>query len=239
MKRLIVLTCVLFVAVQTIYAQQNSTLQEGVAAVLNKVISEYLAEKPSFGFAVAVVDDKQIIWEKTFGCVDGKASRPIDANTIFSIQSMSKSFTALAVLMAMQDGLVELDTPINKYLPDFKINSFYDKHPEELITLRLLLNHKSGIPFEAPFGNLYSGVDQYDLKKHIESLSNAWLKYPVGYRLAYSNAGIDLAAYIVQIRSGMPLEKYVKEKILDPLGMNGSSLDMNLIEKIENRAIGH
>ncbi len=237
MAKRIILTCVLLVAAQAIYAQQNPTLQQEVAAELDKRISQYLSQKPDFGAAIAVVDDKQIIWERMFGCVDGDSSRPVDENTIFSIQSMSKSFTALAVLMAVQDGLVDLDTPIKEYLPHFEANSIYDKHPEELITLRLLLTHRAGFTHEAPYGSNYD--DRNDFDKHIESISSTWLRYPVGYRPAYSNVGIDLAGYIIQSQSGMPFEQYVKEKVLDPIGMDSSSLDMTVIEGIENRAIGH
>ncbi len=237
MKKLINLVCVLFIAAHAMYAQQSPTLHQGVAAVLNNRHSAYLSQKPDFGAAIAVVDDKEIIWEKTFGCVDGDGSRPVDANTIFSIQSMSKSFTALAVLMAVQDGLVDLDTPIEEYLPDFRVNSLYDEHPEELITLRLLLTHRAGFTFDAPFGSNYD--DRYDFTKHIESISDTWLRYPIGYRLSYSNVGIDLAGYILQKRSGMPFERYVKEKVLNSIGMNDSSLDMTWIVKRENRAIGH
>jgi CubicO group peptidase (beta-lactamase class C family) len=140
----------------TANAQQDSTLQERVAASLDREVSEHLSERPNFGVAIAVVDDKEIIWEKTSGWVDGEGSPAVDENTIFSIQSMSKSFTALAVLMAAQDGLVDLDTPIKEYLPDFKVNSLYDTHPEKLITLRLLLTHRAGFTFEAPFGNNYA-----------------------------------------------------------------------------------
>jgi CubicO group peptidase (beta-lactamase class C family) len=190
---------VLFAAAITIYAQQDSTLQERVAAVLNNEYSAYLPEKPGFGAAIAVVDNKQIIWEKTFGCVDEDSSRPVDANKIFSIQSMSKSFTALAVLMAVQDGLVDPDTPIKEYLPAFKVNSLYDKYPEELITLRLLLTHRAGFAHEAPFGSNFD--DRNDFDEHIASISSTWLRYPVGYRLSYSNLGIDLTGYILQRRS--------------------------------------
>lgn len=221
----------------TASAQQDQTLHETVATELNKAISEYLSNRPNFGAAIAVVDDKEIIWERTFGFTDGEGSRPVDANTIFSIQSMSKSFTALAVLMAVQDGLVDLDTPIKEYLPDFRVNSIYDKHPEELITLRLLLAHRAGFTFEAPFGSNYD--DRYDFIKHIESISNTWLRYPVGYRYAYSNVGIDLAGYILQSKSGMPFEQYVKDKVLDPLEMDSSSLDITVIQSRENRAKGH
>ena len=240
MKKLIALTCVLLITPLTIYALQNPSLNQRFAAgftELDKTISAYLLQRPDDGAAIAVVDGEQIIWEKTYGCVNGRGSRLVDANTMFSIQSMSKSFTALAVLMAVQDGLVDLDTPIKEYLPEFRVNSLYNKQPEELITLRLLLAHWAGFTFEAPFGSQYD--DRYDFERHIESLSDTWLRYPVGYRRFYSNAGIDLAGYIVQTRSGKPFARYVKEKLLDPIGMNSSSLDMTVIEGRVNRAIGH
>jgi CubicO group peptidase (beta-lactamase class C family) len=172
-----------------------------------------------------------------YGHVDDAGSRPVDLETIFSIQSMSKSFTALAVLMAVQDGLVDLDTPIAEYLPDFTVNSIYDKHPERLITLRHLLTHRAGFTHEAPFGSNYDGRN--DFARHIASISATWLRFPVGYRPEYSNLGIDLAGYILQVRSGMPFERYVQQKVLEPLGMTGTTLDMDVIEKTANRAIGH
>jgi len=240
MKILVALTCVLLITPLTVYPQQNQLLHERVVTnvkALDLTISAYMAQRPDDGAAIAIVNDKQIIWEKTYGCVDGKDSRPVDANTMFSIQSMSKSFTALAVLMAVQDGLADLDTPVKEYLPDFRVKSLYDKNPEELITLRLLLTHRAGFTFEAPFGSQYD--DRYDFTKHIQSISDTWLRYPVGYRLFYSNVGIDLAGYIIQSRSGKPFAKYVKEKLLDPIEMDSSSLDMTVIEGRVNRAIGH
>jgi len=240
MKILVSLTCVLLITPLTIYAQQNQSLHERVITnfkALDLTISAIMAKRPMDGAAIAIVDDKKIIWEKTYGCIDGKGSPPVDANTMFSIQSMSKSFTALAVLMAVQDGLVDLDTPIKEYLPDFRVKSLYDKNPEELITLRLLLSHRAGFTFEAPFGSQYD--DRYDFTKHIQSISDTWLRYPVGYRLFYSNVGIDLAGFVIQSQSGMPFEQYVKEKVLDPIGMDSSSLDISVIEGRTNRAKGH
>jgi CubicO group peptidase (beta-lactamase class C family) len=237
---LLSLSAALTAASSTAWAQQDQTLQEKVVAEVtefSKMISAHLSMQPDIGAAIAIVDDKQVVWEHTYGCLDGAGSRPINANTMFSIQSMSKSFTALAVLMAVQGGLVDLDTPIKEYLPDFRVNSVYDEHPEESITLRLLLTHRAGFTFGAPFGSQYD--DRYDFTKHIESISETWLRYPVGYRLCYSNAGIDLAGYILQSLSGMPFEQYVKEEVLDPIGMDSSSLDMAVIESRENRAIGH
>jgi len=217
--------------------QEEQTIAAEVAQKFADNPPEKMAQAFSRSAAVAVVDDRNILWKEVQGHVNGKDTSPIDENTIFSIQSMSKSFTALAVLMAVQDGLVDLDTPIKEYLPDFTVNSIYDEHPEEIITLRHLLSHRAGFTHEAPYGSNFD--DRNDFEKHIKSITTTWLRYPVGYCWSYANCGIDLVGYILQVRSGKPFELYVKEKVLDPIGMTSSTLDMDVIERNINRAIGY
>jgi CubicO group peptidase (beta-lactamase class C family) len=150
----------------------------------------------------------------------------------------------MAVLVAVQEGLVALDTPIKEYLPEFTIHSRFDPHPEQVITLRHLLAHRAGFTHEAPLGNNLDDPD-YDLdasdyfEKHIETISATWLRFPVGYQYAYTNLDFDLAGYILQVCSGIPFARYVKERVLDRIGMTSSSYDMELIERSVNRAIGH
>ncbi|MHC4537642.1 MAG: serine hydrolase domain-containing protein, partial [Planctomycetota bacterium] len=190
------------------------------------------------GCALALVDDNGILWAEGFGTTDFKRKIPVTPDTIFSIQSMSKTFTATAVMCAVNDGLVELDSPITEYLPSFTVHSIFEENPEQSITLRYLLSHRAGFTHEAPVGNNY---DTYSpsFEDHVLSISDTWLKFPVGQKYSYSNLGIDLAGYILQVQSGKPLEHYVKEKIFEPLGMSHSSMDMRVIRKNKNRAIGH
>ncbi len=217
--------------------QAEQAPPEELVTRIRDQVSIMLSDTPIPGAAIAVVDEKNTIWDRVYGNVDSEDSRPVDLYTIFSIQSMSKSFTALAVMIAVQDGLVDLDTPIKEYLPDFTVNSIYDENPEEVITLRHLLSHRAGFTHEAPFGSNFD--NRNDFVKHIGSISSTWLRYPVGYRYSYSNLGVDLAGYILQVRSGKSFELYVKEKVFDPIGMNSSSLDMGVIQECENRAVGH
>src|SRR5690606_15237482 len=138
--------------------------------------------------------------------------------------STSKTFTATAVMLAVQEGLVTLDTPISEYLPDFTVNSRFDKNPEELITLRHLLSHTAGFTHEAPVGNNYNATSP-SFNAHVKSISDTWLRYPVGSRYSYSNLGIDLAGYIIQQVAEVPFEIYMKERLLRPLGMEASFVD--------------
>jgi len=190
------------------------------------------------GMAIAIVDNNQVVWSEGFGFTDWDHKTPITADTPFSIQSMTKSFTAAAVMLAVQDELVDLDTPISKYLPDFQINSIFEEHPEEKITLRHLLSHTAGFTFDAPVGN-NNDLDAGTWQDLITSISNTWLLFPVGTRYDYSNNGINLAAHIVEVQAGMPFQQYVKTRLLDPLGMTHSTLDIDAIRAMPGRAIGH
>lgn len=218
--------------------QANPAFRAGVVDRIKAEVSKRLAESDIPGAAVAVVDDEKILWIETFGHTQRGGGEPINEETLFSIQSMSKSFTALGVLMAVQDGLLDLDAPILDYLPGFTVNSRFEEHPERNMTLRHLLAHRAGFTHEAPVGGNFDDRP-HSFKEHIVSISDTWLRYPVGYRYSYSNLGIDLAGYILQEVSGKPFWEYIQAKVLDPIGMSRSTMDVQKILTSENRAIGH
>lgn len=224
---------------------QKESLRTGTSIKVQEVfdrqsqsIPKMMKESKIPGLSVAVVDREGIIWTAGFGYTDYDCKTQVTPETIFSIQSMSKTFTATAVMIAVQDGLVNLDTPITEYLPDFKVNSRFEENPQDKMTLRILLSHRAGFVHETPVGNNFDN-ESPSYEAHIKSISDTWLKFPVGDKYSYSNLGIDLASYIVQVRSGRPFVEYVKEKIFEPLNMPNSSMDMDFIKQQQNRAIGH
>ena len=117
--------------------------------------------------------------------------------------SISKTFTATAVMQAVQAGRLDLDEPITTYLPGFTVHSAFEEHPERKITLRMLLSHTAGFTFDAPIGN-DDELDPGDFDAHVRSISDTWLRFPVGTGYAYSNLGIDLAGYILEKTSDSP-----------------------------------
>ena len=244
--KIAVKTAILFLAIVVLSSSNGiSLLQARQSSLISRVIEELQREIPKWieaqdipGAAVAVVDDKNVLWEYVYGRTRREGGRRIDPETLFSIQSMSKSFTALGVLMAVQDGLLNLDTPIPEYLPEFKVNSPHEESPERKMTLRHLLAHRAGFTHEAPLGGNYDDRP-HAFDEHILSISDTWLRYPVGSRYSYSNLGIDLAGYILQEQAGMPFWDYIRIKVLEPLGMDQSTLDVDKIKETANRAIGH
>ena len=191
------------------------------------------------GAAISLVDGQGILWAEGFGWTDGRGKRPVNADTPFLICGLSKLVTATTVMLAVQDGLVSLDEPIRTYLPGFRINSRYEEHPEEKITLRRLLDNTAGLSLEAPIGNYFEPSSTVSFEDHVKSVFDGWLVYPVGASTSYGSASPDLAAYVIQVVSGKPFERYVKEKLFTPLGMTASTLDRNEIVKNRDRAIGH
>jgi CubicO group peptidase (beta-lactamase class C family) len=203
-----------------------------------ELIPRLMAEQDVPGLALAVVDENGVIWAEGFGFADTDGRVPVTPDTLFSVQSTSKTFTALGVLMAVQAGALDLDAPITTYLPDFTVHSIFEEHPERQITLRNLLSHTAGFTHEAPVGNNWD-MDAASFEAHIRSISDTWLRYPVGRGYAYSNLGIDLAGYILQTVTGRPFADYEREHVLQPLGMANSSFDMAVIRANASRAIGH
>jgi CubicO group peptidase (beta-lactamase class C family) len=187
------------------------------------------------GLAFAIFNNKKTLYSECAG--KSTYDFPINEETLFSIQSISKNITALAVMMAVQDELLNIDTPITAYLPSFKVNSCFEDNPEQKMTLRMLLSHTSGFTHEAPVGNNYD-YRTCSSQDHFNSIMKTWLKFPVGTNYAYSNLGFDLAASIIAQKSGMSFNDYIKQKIFNPLGMISSTTEDQQVTLNRNRTEG-
>ena len=190
------------------------------------------------GAAVCLLYQRKAVWVEGLGFRDTNSRGRVGAGTIFSIQSTSKNFTAAAIMVAVQKGLVDLDKPITEYLENFTVQSRFESLPERKMTLRLLLSHRAGFTHEAPVGNNFNPAFS-DFESHIRSISHTWLRFPVGERYRYSNLGIDLAGYILQVVAGKPFADCLKSLIFDPLGMADSTAGTEVYARRSDRAIGH
>ena len=240
--RLAIVFIVLLIALSPVHVSAQTPLyaesDDPIVQKYRELIPQLMAEQDLPGLAIAVVDDTGVLWTEGFGFTDNDHKTAITPDTIFSVQSTSKAFTATAVMLAVQDGLLDLDVPITTYLPDFTVHSIFEEHPERRITLRMLLSHTAGFTQEAPRGNNFD-LEPVSFEDHVKTISDTWLRFPVGTGYAYSNLGISLAGDILQEVSGQRFPSYVEEKLLLPLGMVNSSFDMDQIQLNPNRAIGH
>jgi CubicO group peptidase (beta-lactamase class C family) len=190
------------------------------------------------GAAVCLLYQGKAVWLEGLGFTDAESRRRVGSGTVFSIQSTSKNFTATAIMLAVQSGLLDLDKPITDYLKEFTVQSRFEAMPQRKMTLRLLLSHRAGFTHEAPVGNNFDPAFP-DFETHLRSITDTWMRYPVGERYRYSNLGVDLAGYILQQVAGKPFAACLKSLIFDPLQMVDSTVATEVYARRSDRAIGH
>src|SRR5262249_34076443 len=161
--------------------------------LLSEFINEQMREKDLPGISIALVDDQQIVWQKGFGYADPKAKKPADEKTIYRVGSVSKLFTDIAIMQLVEQGKLDLDAPVTRYIPEFQPRNTSGK----AITLRELMSHRSGLVRETPIGS-YFDPNPPTLTKTIASLNNTPLVYPPDTRTKYSNAAIATVGYILE-----------------------------------------
>jgi CubicO group peptidase (beta-lactamase class C family) len=192
-------------------------------AFLDALIPSQLQNRNIAGAVVSVVRDGQILFQKGYGFADFEAKKPIlPDQTLFRPGSISKLFTATAVMQLVEQGKLDLDRDVSEYL-DFAIPQTYP----EPVTLRRLLTHTAG--FEETIKNLFVAHES-DLKPLRTYLVNQMPAriFPPGKIVSYSNYGFTLAGYIVERASGEKFERYIDNHILRPLRMTNSTFDQPL-----------
>jgi CubicO group peptidase (beta-lactamase class C family) len=173
------------------------------------------------GISVGIVKDQELIWSKGYGLSDVNKKIPATPQTLYSICSITKLFTSVAIMQLYEQGKLRLDDSISSVLPGVKIRQqFKDSGP---ITIRGLLTHSSGLPPEADFP-YWSGPDFNfpSRKEAMAKLGEQETLYPASTYFQYSNLGMMLLGEVVEKLSGTPYENYVEENILKPLRLSNT-----------------
>src|SRR6184192_1833444 len=187
----------------------DAAIQEG------KTAAQELINQGASAVAIALVDDKRIIWSQGFGLADRDTGQMPTHSTMFGVGSVSKMFATIAVMKLVDRGVVDLDTPLVTYLPAFRMAS----SGYENITVRMLLNHSSGFPgTDSRNMVIRSPVPGY-LDQVLHTLSMSRLKDPPGYMSVYCNDGFTITAALVEAMTGKSYVQFVQDEILTPLGM--------------------
>ncbi len=188
---------------------------------LQALVEREVADKRLPALSIALVDDQRVVWAKGFGHRDRDGKQPATAETVYRVGSVSKLFTDVAVMQLVEQGKIDLDAPVTKYLPDFKPVNKFDDTP---ITLRHLMAHRSGLIREPPVGNYFDPTGP-TLARTVASINGTDLVYPPGKKIKYSNAAIGVVGYALEKTQGEKFEAYLKRTVLDPLGMASSSFE--------------
>jgi CubicO group peptidase (beta-lactamase class C family) len=194
-------------------------------------VEEEMEEDSVPGLALAIVRGDEVVHLRSFGTTEPDG-RPVTPKTSFVLGSMSKSFTALATMQLAEKDKVELDAPVQRYLPWFRVAS---SEASARITVRHLLNQTSGLPENASRGR---GADS-TLEAHVRALSDVELAHPPGTTYEYSSPNYQVLGLIVQEVSGQSFGEYVRQNIFNPLGMDDSFVSQTETQRADTMASGH
>ena len=200
---------------------------------LDSLAGSGVLENRAVGIAAAVVKGNDTLLLKGYGKADVEWSVPLPVDAIFEIGSVTKQFTAVAILQLRDEGKLSLDDPITKWLPDFDTRG-------NTLTLRRLLDHTSGIKglTEIPeFGNLVVNA-QFPRDSAYALIKRYPFDFKTGEAQIYNNSAFWLLGLVVEKASGGTYEDYVEKKIFEPLGMK-RSMYCNSSENVERRAHGY
>jgi CubicO group peptidase (beta-lactamase class C family) len=176
---------------------------------LRAYVSERLELQAFPGLSLAITDRHGILASESFGYADLAARQPVAPTTLFEIGSIGKTFTSVALLQLREEGLIDLDAPVTRYLPWFEVRSEHDP-----ITLHHLLTHTAGIVT----GPDLSSDSRFDVWALRESETGS----PPGKRFHYSNVGYRVIGCVLEDVTGKPYAEIVGERILEPLGLDAA-----------------
>jgi CubicO group peptidase (beta-lactamase class C family) len=221
-------------------------------ARINTAMQRYVDEKKLAGILTLVARRGKVVHFEKFGMADVEAGRPMQLDTLFRIYSMTKPITTTAALMLLEEGRIRLADPISRYIPAFKDVKVLDNtagsgvrfvDAKQPITIHHLMTHTAGFSYGFD-DNVY--IDEL-YRKHVwepmetapgltlEEFVGEVAKLPLAYQpgtLYRYSVATDVLGFLVQVVSGMPLDEFLKQRILDPLGMVDTDFYVPL-EKIE------
>jgi D-alanyl-D-alanine carboxypeptidase len=199
----------------------SSEVSSGID-LLSAWIEAQMAYSGLPGLSIGVVHDQDLIWAQGFGYAKREGSVRATPSTLYRIASITKLFTATAVLQLRDARKLQLDDPVTKHLPWFNIQN---RHPDAPpITVRHLLTHTSGLPREAPFPYWTDG--SFPTTQEIrESMPGQETILPTETRWKYSNLALSFAGEVVAAVAGQAFADYVHEYILGPLGMSNTHVN--------------
>lgn len=176
------------------------------------------------GVSAAVVHDQRVIWTGAFGLANRERAAPVTPSTVYSVCSISKLFTSIAVMQLRDEGKLRLDDPVGRHLPWFAVQQMYPESGP--ITIESVLTHSAGFQ-EDPSIPFWSGAFEFPSREQVMAiLPSEETLYPAQQHYEYSNIGLFLAGEIVATASRTPYADHVTTRILQPLGLTSTTPEM-------------
>jgi len=191
-------------------------VKDAVILLINKEMKKH----DVIGLSIALVDDQQIVWAQGFGFADEKNNIPAGPDTVYRIGSLTRLFTATAIMQFVEQGKLDINAPLHSYVPEFSIRSRFANARQ--ITLRDLLTHHSGLPSNYQKG-MWSRTPE-PFMNVLKLIKEEYAAYPPGLMYSDSNIGYALLGTVVQMTSGQDFAAYLHDALLRPLNMAHSGI---------------
>lgn len=214
-------TCLANTSIAQFDSQKIKNIDKAIPVVDN-LYKEYAEKNHLPGLIYGLVVDGKLIHTANIGYSDLAKKKLVNAESDFHIASMTKSFTAMAILKLRDEGKLKLDDPAHVYIPELKQQKYLTSEASP-ITIRHLLTHAAGFPEDNPWGDRQLAITEQAMLEMIKkgiSFSNV-----PGVSYEYSNMGFAMLGYIIVKVSGQPYQKYITNNILIPLGMTHTYWD--------------
>ncbi len=189
--------------------------RDALAGVIDRVRERYQIE----GISLVLIQNQDTLWSEGFGYADRMRRVPVTPGTVFRAGSLAKPFTAIAVMQLEEAGKLDIDQPINAYIPQFTIRSRFDTTAAP-ITVRSILCHHSGLPTDLSKG-MWSNES---FTKVAAKLNEEYTAFPPNLVFSYSNVGYTLLGHMIQEVSGENYTDYMQRHLFEPLGMHRSGM---------------
>lgn len=227
---------------------QSAGFSPSKLAALEKHFQEYVDEQKLAGLTTLVARKGRLVHLKSYGMLDKNASKPMRDDAVFRVYSMTKPITGVAMMLLWEEGKFKLDDPVAKYIPAFKDQrvftglkedgSFQTAKAKRPMTVRDLMRHTSGLTYglfgDTPIDRAYRGSGMFEegatLETLIDKLAEQPLLYHPGEAWVYSLA-TDVQGRLIEILSGMKLDRFFAERIFKPLGMKDTGFQVRSDQK--------
>ena len=214
----------------------DDSLPEAVIAEITERLTTAVEQQRLPGLAVGIVSGKNLIWHGGFGLVDLASGRHPDADTLFRVASITKTFTSAAILKLRDAGLLSLDDPLEKHLPEIS-GARANGGSVRGITLRRMLAHRAGLSTEAPLP-CWDALRFPSREALLESIPQIEVVIAHGSAFKYSNLAFGLLGEVIARLSGRPYFEYMRSQILQPLGLESTAFELNDQQR-ERFAVGY
>lgn len=211
-----------------IYAAENEdnidTLSEDKSTKVQKFIEETMEKAKIPGLSVTIVKDDKTIYKKGFGYADLENKEPVTPESVFELASNTKAYTALGILKLSEDGLINLEDNVTKYIPWLK-PKYKDK--EVQITIEQLIHHTSGIPDLT----LEMDLNNKDLNEVAKQIADTDLLSEPGEKYNYTTTNYSILGLVIEKVTNKSYEDYMDEDVLKPLGLNNTYVDKQQVSE--------